>query len=87
MDYLTYQPPSLSIQHRRLATADRPGAHLWIVSAAWQVADPGATTGGMYLDFENVLLFNGAACYKCEKPYSEAVAARPCGTSTRPSRR
>jgi hypothetical protein len=60
------------------ATITDPGAgeHLWVVVSAHRVVP---VDGGTYeLDLENLLSVDGPGCFKCEEPYTEAVAARPC---------
>lgn len=72
------EAPGPDVLERRLAAADRPGEHLWVAAAAWQV-DPRAWQGGVvHLDMENLLDVQGAGCFKCEQRFSNRVARRPC---------
>lgn len=66
---------------KRLAEADRPGAHIWAMLAAWMVSDPqGWSTGssGQVLDHENLVMLQGPGCLKCEQPWSRKLGAQPC---------
>ncbi len=75
-----YVPPTQEILGRRMAAADRPGEHLWIMTAAWRVRDPESVRDGelSLLDTENIVAFAGTGCFKCERPYSRQMAKRPC---------
>jgi hypothetical protein len=75
-----YRPPSMETLSRRLAAADKPGEHLWIVTVAFGVTDPAAVDRGRetLMDSEAIIMFAGPGCYKCERPYSAAMAKRPC---------
>lgn len=53
-----------------------PGAHLWVMLAAWYVANPREPE--INLDRENLLSLNGPGCYKCEQPFSKRLAKKPC---------
>lgn len=80
-----YEPPTPAALARRLANADRPGEHLWIVTAAWHVPDPAAIWNPAaltLLDQENLIAMPAPGCYKCEKPYSAKMAKRRCLGST-----
>jgi hypothetical protein len=77
VDNFHYRPPPRAALDRRLTAADRPGEHLWVVSAAWLIADP-AVPGPKLLDSENVVRFDGSRCWKCEETYNPELAARPC---------
>jgi hypothetical protein len=61
---------------RRLAQLDKPGEHLWVYAAAWACADPRAVEA--QLDSENLISISGAGCFKCEQPFSNRLARRPC---------
>lgn len=63
---------------------DKPGEHIWVMTAAWAVSDPQAlaTSGPVLLDAENLVGFAGPGCYKCEREWSRKVAAQPCNGST-----
>lgn len=75
----TYLPPEGETLDRRLTALDQAGEHLWCVTAAWRVPEPGTRSGDpMLLDTENMLAFGGTGCFKCEQTYSEQLAARPC---------
>jgi hypothetical protein len=66
---------------RKVAAADQPGKHMWIMLAAWIVTDPqGWATGTrpQMLDYENLATLDGPGCYKCEQPWSRKLAAQPC---------
>jgi hypothetical protein len=76
-----YHPPDSRVQLARLNAADKPGQHLWCVTAVWRVPDPRAynsADGTTLLDMENMLAFGGLGCYKCEEPYNDELAAEPC---------
>lgn len=75
----TYNPPDEGTLLARLTATDRAGEHLWCITAIWRVPDP-RTNGceSMLLDVENMLGFGGTGCYKCERAYSEQLAAQPC---------
>ena len=60
----------------RLAVLDRPGAHLWVYVAAWAAPDPRASE--TILNAENLLSLTGPGCYKCEQPFSNRLARKPC---------
>lgn len=60
----------------RLEQLDRPGSHLWVYVAAWAAADPRATEAR--LDAENLVSLIGPGCFKCEQPFSNRLARRPC---------
>lgn len=71
--YLVPPRPKLDV---RVANADRPGEHMWILTAAWAVSDPERPE--MVLDAENILEIAGPGCFKCELEYSRKLARRPC---------
>ena len=76
-----YEPVSMAALDRRLQAADRPGEHLWIMAAAWTIADPSTARDPDVLklmDAENLVQFSGPGCFKCEKPYSGQMAKRRC---------
>jgi hypothetical protein len=71
-----YRTPSPDRLDRRLANADHPGRHLWVLTAAWLVADPESRE--VQMDAENLITVQGPGCFKCEQPYSRRIAAKPC---------
>ena len=78
-DGTKYLPPDLGTLDQRMAAADRPGEHLWVMTAAWRVTDPRAARDGpVLLDIENILAFAGPGCFKCEEPFSNRLARSPC---------
>jgi len=80
---LHYEPVSLEVLEQRLARADKPGQHLWVMISGHLVSDPLAV-GQLMLDMETLLSFAGPCCYKCEEPFSGRLARRPCrGSVTR----
>jgi hypothetical protein len=61
------------------------GEHLWVMAAAFQVADStikamneGKDPGDQHMDHENLISLQGPGCYKCEEPYSKRMALRRC---------
>jgi hypothetical protein len=88
-DRATYQSPSGAMMDAKLKSSDIPGQHIWIMTAAWKIADPekaykAATTRefdpdqSYLLDGENMLGLAGPGCYKCEREYSPKLAALQC---------
>lgn len=75
---IRYVPPSGAVLDRRLRALNRPGQHLWVMTAAWHVADPERLGLGGQLDAENLTGIAGPGCYKCEREYSRKLASRPC---------
>jgi hypothetical protein len=78
---VTYQPIPASAMERRLVSADRPGAHLWVMVAAWIIADPRSAADPdviKLMDRENLVQFQGPGCFKCEQPFSNRLARKPC---------
>lgn len=74
-----YVKPEREVLDRRLTAADRPGEHLWIVTAGWRIADPRAVRdGAVQLDAESLLMVAGPGCFKCEQEFSNRLARRPC---------
>lgn len=76
-----YQPPTRDRLDARLAAADKPGEHMWIMTAAWLMQDPAhANDPGTpkFMDAENLVLFVGPGCFKCECRYSAKMAKRRC---------
>lgn len=75
-----YVPPDQAVRDRRIKAADKPGEHLWIMTAAWLIPDPRALRDDSLklLDTENMVAFEGPGCFKCEKPFSNRVARQPC---------
>ena len=81
MTYVTgggvrYEAPAAELLDRRLMAADKPGRHMWVLTAAWLTADP--ESGQINMDAENLLSVQGPGCFKCEQPYSRRLARRPC---------
>lgn len=72
-----YQTPDPAALNRRLLAADQPGEHLWVMQAAWRVADPGEPQVRL-LDGETLLQLRGPGCLKCGEPYSRKLARRQC---------
>jgi len=78
---IRYQPASKDRLERRLIAADKPGEHLWIMTAAWLMTDPGAhrdPSTPTLMDAENLVMFAGPGCFKCERAYSAKMAKRRC---------
>lgn len=75
-----YSPADPSRLAAHLDRLDKPGEHIWVMTAAWAVTDPQslATRGPVLLDAENLVGFAGPGCYKCEKEWSRKTAAQPC---------
>lgn len=76
-----YRPIPKDALDRRLRAADRPGEHLWVMVAAWRIADPSTAQDPDVLklmDAENLVQFNGPGCFKCERAYSGKMAKRRC---------
>lgn len=73
---IRYQTPGQDTLDKRLAAADHPGEHLWVVIATWRVTDPERLEG--FLDGENLVVLTGVGCMKCEGVYSRKLARRPC---------
>jgi hypothetical protein len=76
-----YAAPENEILEKRLIAADKPGQHLWIITAGWIMTDPASAYDPAViklLDRENLVALAGPGCYKCEKPYSGKMAKRPC---------
>jgi hypothetical protein len=76
-----YAPIPSTIMDARLRAADKPGEHLWIMTAAWTIADPATARDPeviKMMDRENLVLFAGPGCFKCERPYSGKMAKRRC---------
>jgi hypothetical protein len=86
---MAYAHPGVATTERRLNAADKPGQHLWIMAAAWSVADPAKADemsrtkefdaeNAVFLDAENLVSMAGPGCMKCEQVYSAELARRPC---------
>src|SRR4051794_20584796 len=76
-----YEPLSHAVLARRLAALDKPGEHLWIVTAAWSLPDPASVRDPSVLkllDQENLIAMPAPGCYNCERPYSAQMAKRRC---------
>jgi hypothetical protein len=84
-----YRPVSQEVLQRRMELHDKPGQHLWMMTAAWAVSDPqGAATGAageQVMDSENLLSFGGPVCFKCEELWTRKRQAQRCpGSITEP---
>ncbi len=84
-----YQATGAEVLAKRLESLDKPGEHLWVMTACWAIADPQALSTGAraerYLDQENMVAFSGPGCLKCEEQWSRKLAARTCrGSVTEP---
>jgi hypothetical protein len=77
-----YEAAGPDLLEERIRTADRPGQHLWVCTAAWKVAEP--ESRHRVLDAENLLTVQGPGCFKCEQPYTRRIAAKPCYGSISP---
>ena len=76
-----YLPPSPEVLARRLAAADKPGEHLWVMIGTWYLDDPTKAYDPAeikIMDRDNLLFFQGPGCFKCEKPFSKAMTKRRC---------
>jgi hypothetical protein len=76
-----YQPATPRAMMARLLAADKPGGHVWVMVAAWLMANPASADNpdaGNLLDAENLVQFQGPGCFKCERPYSPKLAAQRC---------
>ena len=76
-----YQAPTFEQMEKRLIAADKPGQHLWIMTAAWLINDPASAFDPdiiKLMDRENITAFAGPGCYKCEQPYSKRLAKKTC---------
>jgi hypothetical protein len=84
-----YQAPSSQSMNAKIDAADVPGAHMWVMTAAWRVLDPekadrAARTkqfdaeNAYLLDAENLIVLGGPGCFKCEEIYTPTLAAVPC---------
>lgn len=77
----TYEMPSRDTIDARMAVADQPGHHLWVMLSAWHISDPRAAITGdatQLLDQENLIMVQGPGCFKCEQPFSNRLARKPC---------
>jgi hypothetical protein len=86
MTKAVYQPPLSSTLEARLTAADKPGQHLWVMTAGWLIADPASAHDPdtiKFLDQENLAILAGPGCFKCEREYSGQMAKRPCLGSLR----
>lgn len=79
---IRYSPADPARLAAHLSRLDKPGEHLWVMTAAWAVTDPQSLAGPTLLDAENLVGFAGPGCYKCEKEWSREVAAQRCTGST-----
>lgn len=76
-----YQPPAQDQLEQRLRAADIRGRHLWVMTAAWLIADPASAFDPAVIklmDRENIVGLAGPGCYKCEQPYDPRIARKPC---------
>jgi hypothetical protein len=81
MDVVKYLPPSTETLDARLKRLDKPGEHLWVMTGAWHIANPDSAYDPAQIklmDRENLVVFAGPGCFKCEKPYSKAMSKRRC---------
>lgn len=62
-------------RHHKAIPNPKPGEHLWTAIAMYRV-QPNADQ--IHLDTENLLTIEGPGCFICERPYSAALAAKPC---------
>lgn len=78
---IRYRPIPTERMDAKLAAADQPGAHIWVMTAAWMIANPGDARDPAVpklMDAENLVLFAGPGCLKCERAYSAKMAKRQC---------
>jgi hypothetical protein len=78
---LRYQPLSRADLDRRMRALDKPGEHMWVMSGAWRITDPASAYDAAVmklLDLENLVMFGGPICFKCERVYSGKMAKRAC---------
>lgn len=78
---MLYESLPREILDKRMAAADKPGQHLWCMVVAWHVPDPRKVVESddpQLMDQENLLSFSGPGCLKCEQPFSNRMAKRPC---------
>jgi hypothetical protein len=76
-----YEPPTKDVLFTGLKRLDRPGEHLWTMIATWHIGNPEDAYREdtiKIMDRENLLMFSGPGCFKCEKQYSNAMAKRTC---------
>jgi hypothetical protein len=77
-----YQPPDQEALQQRINRLDIKGNHLWVIMASWAIANPEVTqndaTGQVIMDRENLVVFGGPMCFKCERAYNERIAKRTC---------
>jgi hypothetical protein len=76
-----YGPPDQQTLERRIKRLDIKGNHLWVIMASWAIANPEVTndaTGQVIVDRENLVVFGGPMCFKCERVYDERIAKRTC---------
>jgi hypothetical protein len=74
-----YAMPSKDVLDKRLLIANRPGEHLWALTAAWRVTDPASVSDPSVLkllDSENMIIFGGPGCLKCDESYSPTLSRR-----------
>ncbi len=84
MSYLTrYEPPDQQTLDKRIKRLDMKGNHLWVIMASWAVSVPDMQSLSdadvvKVMDRENLIVFGGPMCFKCEQVYSERIAKRTC---------
>lgn len=56
-----YVPPSRAQLDARLRQADKPGEHLWVMTAGWTITDPASAYRGdvKLMDRNNLVVFAG----------------------------
>jgi hypothetical protein len=75
-DVYAVHPADREFIQARLEALDRPGSHLWVAVAGWHLANP--RSGELLLDRENLVTIQGPGCLKCEQPFSNRLARKPC---------
>lgn len=73
---IRYGNPDNEVLTRRREQLNKPGQHLWVIVSAWAVADP--RSDEILLDGETLVMLQGPGCFKCEQPFSNRLARRPC---------
>ena len=78
-----YEPATPRAMNNRLLAADRPGAHIWVMVAAWLMADPASARDpdvGKLLERGEPDPVPGAGlASSVKRPYTPKLAARKCG--------
>ena len=76
-----YQPAEHAVLDARMQAADKPGKHMWVMTAGWLIADPESAFDPdipTLMDAENLIILAGPGCYKCELPYSKGLTYGVC---------